>query len=188
MDLDEILMTAEEGMDKAVDHLKHELRGVRTGRASSALVEFVKVECYGAQTDLRSVALINVPEPSQIVVKPFDPATVHEIAKGIEKAGLGLNPNVDGKQIRLNIPALSGDRRNQLIASVKQMGEQAKITIRNARRDANKQVDASVKDKAAHLSEDDADGAKEEVQTLTKQYEGQVEEKVASKSKEVQVI
>ncbi len=188
MELDEILLTAEESMDKSVDYLKGELRGVRTGRASTGLVEFVKVECYGAETDLRSVAMISVPEPTQIVIKPFDPSTVHEIAKGIEKSGLGLNPNVDGKQIRLNIPPLSGERRNQLIASVKQMGEQAKVAIRNARRDANKHADGAAKDKSAHLSEDDVSDAKEEVQELTKKYETQVEELVNAKTKEIQEI
>lgn len=188
MDIDTTLLEAEEAMDKAVDYLKSELRGVRTGRATSGLVEYVKVEAYGTESDLRQLAMINVPEPTQIVVKPFDPATVKDIAKGIEKAGIGLNPQIDGKQIRLNIPPLSGDRRNQLIGSVKQMGEQAKITIRNARRDANKHLDQVAKDKTQHASEDDIKGAKDEVQELLKKHEATVDEAVETKTKEIQQV
>ena len=188
MDLDESLLTCEEAMDKAVDYLKHELRGVRTGRASTAMVEFVKVDYYGVQTELRQLALINVPEPTQILIKPFDASSTKDIGKAIEAAGLGLNPVVEAKQIRLNLPALSGDRRTQLISSVKHMGEQAKVAIRNARRDANKHVDQTVKDKTQHLSEDAADGAKDDVQKLLKKYEGEVDKLIASKTKEVQEV
>lgn len=188
MDLDTILLEAEEAMDKALDYAKSELRGVRTGRATPGLVEFVKVEVYGGETDLRSVALITAPEPTQILVKPFDPSTVNEIAKGIEKAGLGLNPNVDGKQIRLNIPSLSGDRRKQLIASVKQMGEQAKVSFRNARRDANKHIDQIGKDKSAGVSEDAVSGAKDDVQELLKKYEAQMDQLVGDKTTEIETV
>lgn len=188
MDLETILLEAEEAMDKAVDYVKNEMRGVRTGRAQPGMVEFVKVECYGAETDLRSVAMISAPEPTQIVVKPFDPSTVHEISKGIERAGLGLNPMVDGKQIRLNIPALSGDRRKQLVASVKQMGEHAKVTIRNARRDGNKAIDTLGKDKSAGLSEDAVAGAKEEMQELLKKYEATVDSHVGDKQREIETV
>jgi ribosome recycling factor len=185
MDLDTIQMDAEEAMDKGVEYLKKELGGIRTGRATTGLVEFVKVEAYGAETDLRSLAMVTVPEPTQLLIKPFDPSTVSDIVKGIERAGLGLNPMKDGKTIRLNIPPLSGDRRKQLIASVKSMGEDAKITIRNARRDANKHIDAAEKDKSLHLSEDDVKAAKDEVQNLVKQYESQVEILVSEKTAQI---
>jgi ribosome recycling factor len=188
MDLDEIQLTCEESMDKAVDHLKHELRGVRTGRASTAMVDFVKVDYYGAQTELRQLARITIPEPTQILIKPFDASCVKDIGKAIEAAGLGLNPVVEAKQIRLSLPALSGDRRMQLMASVKQMGEQAKISIRNARRDGNKHVDQAAKDKSLHLSEDNVDDAKDEIQKLLKTYESNVDVLVAAKSKEVQEV
>ncbi len=188
MDLDTIMLEAEEAMEKAVDYLKKELTGVRTGRASTGLVEFVKVEAYGAESDLRSLAMVTVPEPTQILIKPFDPSTTSDIVKGIEKAGLGLNPMVDGKQVRLNIPPLSGERRKQLVASVKQMGEQAKVTIRNARRDANKHIDAAEKDKDLHLSEDDVKGTKDEVQDLVKKYEGTVESLVSEKSEDIETV
>ncbi len=188
MDLDSILLEAEEAMDKALEYLKKELSGVRTGRASPGLVEFVKVEAYGAESDLRSLAMVSVPEPTQIHIKPFDPSTVTDIVKGIEKAGLGLNPMVDGKMVRLNIPPLSGDRRKQLIGSVKQMGEQAKVTIRNARRDANKHIDAAEKDKDQHLSEDDVKGAKDDVQELVKKHETAVDDAVSTKSTEIEEV
>ena len=188
MDLDTLLLEAEEAMDKALAYLQNEMRGIRTGRASPGLVEYVKVEAYGSESDLRSLAMISVPEPTQIHVKPFDPSTVSDIVKGIEKAGLGLNPMVDGKVVRLNIPPLSGDRRKQLIASVKQMGEQAKITVRNARRDANKHADQAAKDKSLGLSEDAVASTKDDVQELVKKHEAQIEELVAAKSKEIEEV
>ena len=188
VDLDEILMTAEEQMEKAIDYLKNELRGVRTGRASTGLVEFVKIEAYGAVSDLRQLAMVSVPEPTQLAIKPYDPSTVQAILKGLQNAGLGLNPVAEGKMVRVNIPALTSERRQQLAGNVKQMGEQAKITVRNARRDANKDVDSAAKDKTNHLPEDEAKQAKDEIQELTKKYEGQIDELVSHKTKEIQEV
>ncbi len=188
MDLDEALLTAEEAMEKGVEYLRHELRGVRTGRASTGLVEFIKIEYYGSMTDLRQLASITIPEPTQLLIKPFDAGSVQAIIKGIQAAGLGLNPMGEGKQIRLNLPALSGDRRQQLVGSVKQMGEQAKITIRNARRDGNKHIDQAGKDKSLGVSEDMVEQAKTEVQDLVKKYETLVDELINAKIKEVQEI
>ncbi len=188
MDLDEALLTAEEAMDKAVDYLKQELRGVRTGRASTGLVEFIKIDYFGSPTDLRSLAMVSTPEPTQIVIKPFDPSSLSAIEKGIQQAGLGLNPVPEGKQLRVSMPALSGERRQQLVGSVKQMGEQAKITIRNARRDANKHIDQAGKDKSLSLSEDQVDDAKNEVQNLVKKYEGRVDDLITKKTDEVMEV
>ena len=188
MDLDTALLEAEESMEKAVDYLKNELRGVRTGRASPALVEFVKVNYYGSATDLRQLAVISVPEPTQIVIKPFDASSIQEIKKAIETSGLGLNPVVEAKQIRLALPSLSGERRNQLVNSVRQMGEKAKVSIRNTRRDANKHVETAAKDKASAVSEDEVEKAKEDVQELLKKYEGLVDTAINAKIKEVQDI
>ena len=185
MDIDEILLECEENMDKAVDYFKGELRGVRTGRASPALVEYVKVDYYGSMADLRSLANISVPEPTQLLIKPYDAAAIEAIVKGIQTAGLGLNPMKEGKQIRLNLPPLSGERRQQLANSVKQMAEQAKIAIRNTRRDANKHIDQLAKDKSAHLPEDQAKAAKDEVQKLTDRHERAVDELYEAKRKEV---
>jgi ribosome recycling factor len=188
MDLNTIEKEASASMHKAVDYLKSELKGVRTGRATPSLIEFVKVEAYGTESELRSLAMVQAPEPSQLLVKPFDPGTVQEIIKGIEKAGLGLNPQADGKQVRITIPALSGDRRKELIASCKSMGEQAKVTIRNARRDANKHIDQLKNDKSQGLSEDDIKGSKDEVQELTKKYEGEVDALVDGKAKQIEEV
>ncbi len=188
MDIDECLLTCEESMDKTVDYLKNELRGVRTGRASTALVEYIKVDYYGAPTELRQLAMINVPEPTQILIKPFDASCTKEIGKAIEASGLGLNPTVEAKQVRLNLPPLSGERRTQLIGSIKQMGEQAKVAIRNARRDANKHIDQAIKDKSLHHSEDDAEAAKNDVQELLKKHEGLVDDLIGAKTKEIQEV
>lgn len=188
MDLDEALLTAEESMDKTVDYLKNELRGVRTGRASTGLVEFIKVDYYGSPTDLRQLAVIAIQDATNIVIKPFDASSLSEISKAIQASGLGLNPITEAKQIRIALPPLSGERRNQLIGSVKKMGEDAKIALRNARRDGNKNIDTAAKDKANPLSEDEVEKAKEDVQDLLKKYEGQVDAAVAAKTQEIQQI
>lgn len=185
MDLDEILLTCEDGMDKAVAYLTSELKGVRTGRATTALVDFVKVDCYGSMTDLRSIAQVSVPEPTQLLIKPFDPGTLQSIVKAIQSAGLGLNPMSEGKQIRVSLPPLSGDRRKQLAGSVKQMGEQAKIAIRNVRRDSNKHLEQAAKDKASGIGEDQAKHGKDEIQKLTDQHEKKIDELLAAKTREI---
>jgi len=188
MDLNKIKTEATASMTKAVDYLRSELKGVRTGRATPALVEFVKIEAYGTESELRSLAMVQAPEPTQLLIKPFDPGTVNDIIKGIEKAGLGLNPRADGKQVRISIPALSGDRRKELIASCKSMGEQAKVSIRNARRDANKHIDQAEKDKSLGLSEDQVKSAKDDVQNLLKKHESEVDAAVADKSKQIEEV
>jgi ribosome recycling factor len=182
-DPDTILLSAEESMEKGLDYLKHELRGIRTGRASPAMVEYVKVEYYGASTDLKSLAIITVPEPTQILIKPFDAGSLSDIKRGIEAAGLGFNPMVEGKQLRINVPPLSGDRRQQLMGKVKKLGEETKVVLRNARRDANKHAD--VLKGAGHHSEDEIETLKTEIQELLKKYEGEVDKKVEEKSKEI---
>ncbi len=187
-DPDTILLELEESMSKSVDYLSKELRGVRTGRASPSLVEFVKVDYYGASTDLKALAAVSVPEPSQLLIKPFDAGAIPEIKKAIENSGLGLNPVVDGKQVRLNIPALSGERRKQLVNHCKKLGEEAKIALRNARRDANKIADGLKNQPGIAISEDEIKTIHNEIQELLKKYEGQVDEMVAKKSKEVEEV
>lgn len=185
MDLDDILLQADESMDKAVEYLRSELKGIRTGRATPALVEYVKVDYFGSMTDLRQLAQISVPESTQLLIKPFDASSVNEIAKAIQAAGLGLNPNVEGKAIRLNLPPLSVERRKQLATSTKQMGEQAKVAIRNARRDANKAVDTAAKDKTLHIAEDQAKDAKDQINEMTKDHETKVDQMLEDKAKEI---
>ena len=188
MDIEMVLLEAEEAMEKGVNHCKHEMRGLRTGRATPALVEYVKVEAYGAETDLRQLARITVPEATQLLIKAFDKSTVGAIVKAIEKAGLGLNPMAEGDSVRINLPPMSGDRRNQLVSEAKKYGEEAKVTIRNARRDGNKHIDQAGKDKSLGLSEDDIKSAKDDMQDLTKKYEGTVDELVDAKAKEIQEV
>ena len=188
MDINTIQKDAKASMHKAVEYLKSELKGVRTGRATPALIEFVKVEAYGTESELRTLGMVQAPEPTQLLVKPFDPGTVNDIVKGIEKAGLGLNPQPDGKQIRISIPPLSGDRRKELIGSCKQMGEAAKVTIRNARRDANKHIDQCEKDKSLGLSEDDIKSAKDDIQSLLKKNEAEVDSLVGAKAKQIEEV
>lgn len=188
MDINSIEKEASAQMHKAVEYLKSELKGVRTGRASPSLIEFVKIEAYGTESELRSLAMVQAPEPSQLLVKPFDPGTVQDIIKGIEKAGLGLNPQADGKQVRISIPALSGDRRKELIGSCKSMGEQAKVAIRNSRRDANKHIDQLKNDKSLGLSEDDIKAAKDDIQGLLKKNESEVDDLVSAKAKQIEEV
>lgn len=185
-DPDTILLETEEHMEKGVDYLKHEMKGIRTGRATPAMIEFVKVEYYGASTDLKSLAIISVPEPTQLLVKPFDAGSIGDIKRGIEAAGLGLNPMAEGKQLRINVPPLSGERRQQLISKCKKLGEETKVVLRNARRDGNKLADALKA--AGHHSEDEIETLKTEVQDLLKRYESEVDKIIEQKTKEVSEI
>jgi len=183
MPVDDILLECEEHMEKATEHLRNELRGIRTGRASPALVEHVKVDYYGSQTDLRSIAVISIPEATQILIKPFNPQDIRAIEKAISESKLGLTPHSDGKQLRLNLPPLSQERRLQLVGQTKTFGEAAKVAIRNARRDANKLLDAEQKGKI--ITEDEDARGREQVQELTKQYEAKVDELLEHKRKEI---
>ena len=164
-DPDTILLETEEHMEKALDHLKNELRGVRTGRASPAMVEYLKVDYYGSMTDLKALAAISVPEPTQLLIKPFDAGAMSGIKQAIEKSGLGLNPIMEAKQVRLQIPAMSQERRVKDAARIKKMGEEAKVSIRNVRRDANKHADGL---KSTGLPEDEAKTLHDEIQGLLK--------------------
>lgn len=183
MDRDEILLDAEERMEKAVEHLRHELVGVRTGRASPGLVESVRVDYYGSQTPLKQMANISAPEAQLLVVRPFDVSALKEIERAIQASDLGLTPNNDGKVIRLNVPSLSGEQRKRLGARVKDLAEEARVAVRNVRRDANKHADTAEKNK--EMSEDDRDKLKEEIQELTKEYEKKVNEMADKKSTEI---
>ena len=183
MTSDEILFDAEERMEKAVQVLQDSMRGLRTGRATPALVDSVRVEYYGSPTPLKQMANITAPEPSLIVIRPFDPSVLKDIEKAILASELGLTPMNDGKLIRLAIPSLSGERRKQLTGRVKDLAEEARVAIRNVRRDANKHADQSEKDKV--LTEDECEQTKEQVQDLTKKFESKVNELADKKSAEI---
>jgi ribosome recycling factor len=175
-------------MAKAIEFFKQELRGVRTGRATPGLIEHFKVEVssYGSTMELRELATISVPQPTTLLVKPFDPGTLKDIEKALQTSSLGVTPMNDGKAIRLPIPPLSGERRQQLIQQVKKMAEAQKVTVRNARRDANKTIDTQQKEKA--ISEDQAKDTKDHIQTLTSKHEAEIDTVITAKAKEIEEI
>ena len=183
MDHDEILLDCEDRMEKAVGVYQGQLQGLRTGRATPALVDSLRVEAYGAPTPLKQLANVSVPEPQQIVIRPFDPGVINDIVTAIQASELGLAPNSDGRLVRLNVPSLSTERRRQLVSRVKELAEEARVAIRNIRRDANKHAEQGEKQKL--FSEDDRDQAKDEIQELTKRFEGKVNNLASSKETEV---
>jgi len=184
MDADDILLDVEERMEKTVDRLKHNLAGIRTGRANPGLVDTLRVEAYGSPTPLKQLANVGAPEPTQIVIRPFDPGTIKDIEKAILSSDLGYNPQSDGRLIRINVPALSGEVRRKMVGRIKELAEEGKVSIRNIRRDGNKAADTAEKEKT--LSEDQREGLKEEIQELTKKYEKIVVE--AAKDRETEVL
>jgi ribosome recycling factor len=183
MTSEEILFDAEERMEKAVNVFRDELRGLRTGRATPALVDMIRVEYYGSPTPLRQLAQISTPDPQQILIKPYDQGSIKDVEKAIRSSDLGMSPNSDGKMIRLIVPPMSGEQRQKMVARIKKSAEEAKVACRNIRRDANKHFDQAEKDK--ELTEDERDKGKEQVQTLLKTYEEKVTELADKKSKEV---
>ncbi len=184
MPIDDIILLVEDEMDSAVKYLRAEFAGIRTGRASSGLVDHLKVEYYGSPTDLRQLASIATPEANLIVIKPFDPTGIKDIEKAIKASDLGINPMMDGKIIRLQVPPLSMERRQQLIGQLKKMAEASRVTLRNARRDGNKTADKEQKD--SQMTEDECKNCKELIQDLIKKFEGQVNEALAAKTVEIQ--
>jgi ribosome recycling factor len=183
MTSDEILLDAEERMEKAVNVFRDELRGLRTGRATPALVDSLRVEYYGSPTPLKQLAQINTPDPQQIVIRPFDQSALKEIERAIRSSDLGMSPNNDGKLIRLQVPPMSGEQRQKLATRIKKSAEESKVACRNIRRDANKAFDQAEKGK--EMTEDERDRGKDEVQKLLKQYEDKVAEMADKKTKEI---
>ncbi len=184
MNIKPIVDETREKMQKGVEFLEQNLKGLRTGRPTPALVDGIKVEAYGNPMPLNQVATISVPDSNQIVVKPFDPSTCTAIEKAILKSDLGITPETDGKVVRLNVPMMSQEQRDKLASKVKEMSEEARITVRNIRRDQNKIVEAAKKD--GELSEDLEHDAKEEIQKLTKDMETAIDELAADRVKQIQ--
>lgn len=183
MDADEILMDVEERMEKARDVLKSDLSGIRTGRANPGLVDSLRVDVYGSPTPMKQLASVGAPEPTQIVIRPYDPGTIKDIEKAILASDLGFTPQNDGRVIRLNVPPLSTEVRRKLVGRIKDLTEAAKVAIRNIRRDGNKAAEQSEKDKI--LTEDDCERIQKEIQDLTKRYEDDVTKLAKSKETEV---
>ncbi len=181
--MDEILKTAREKMEKSLEVLRRDMAKVRTGRASSAIVEDLKVEYYGTLTPLKSIASISTPDPRTIMISPYDKNALGDIEKAINKSDLGLPPQNDGHVIRLNIPELTEERREQLVKEVRRKGEEGRVSIRNIRREANDAV--KKKEKAKELSEDLAREALEKIQKLTDEFIEKVDEIVKHKEKDI---
>ncbi len=183
MTVDDILLDVEERMEKAVARLKTNLAGIRTGRANPGLVDSLKVDAYGSQMPMKQLASVACPEPMQIVIRPFDPTTMKDIEKAIIASDLGFTPQNDGKVIRLNIPAMSAETRKKLVARIRELTEEAKVSLRNIRRDGMKNAEKGEKDKL--FSENDRDAAQEEIQNLIKKYEKDVDDLSKNREKDV---
>ena len=184
MAADDILFDVEERMDKAITHLKQSLAGIRTGRANPGLVDTLKVEVYGSQTPMKQLASVGAPEPQQILIRPYDPSTIKDIERAIVNSNLGLAPQNDGRVIRINVPPLTTDTRKKLVARIKELTEEAKVSVRNVRRDGNKAAEVSEKD--GGLTEDELEQVKNDIQELTKKYEGMATD--MSKKREDEVM
>ena len=177
------IKSARERMKKALAHTTDMLRGIRTSRASSALVDNIRVDYYGTPTPLNQVAQVSVPEPRTLVIKPFDMNAIKDIEKALQKSDLGIAPSNDGKVVILNLPPLSGDQREKYVAKAKEICEEGRVTLRNLRRAANK--DAAHQLKAKDITEDVCHDLHDDVQELLKEFEGHVGELFDKKSKEI---
>jgi ribosome recycling factor len=180
---DEVLKETRRKMDKVLEAMARDLSRVRTGRASVAILEGIKVECYDTSMPLSQVASLAAPESRLLTVQPWDSAVLGDIERAILKSDLGLNPVNDGKIIRLPIPALTTERRKELVKMVKRMEEEAKVAVRNARREANEDFKEMKKEKI--LSEDEAHRGQDEVQKVTDEYVKKVEAQSAEKEQEI---
>ena len=185
MTVETILAEAKKRMKASLETLHKELATVRTGRANASILDAVQVEYYGTHMPLNQIASVSVPEPCMLLIQPFDKGAMKAIETAILKSELGLNPANDGNVIRLPIPPLTEERRKELTRVVNKMGEEIKTAIRNIRRDANEDVKKLEKDKNAHLSEDAAKKALDDIQKLTDQFVKEVDETVKHKDAEI---
>jgi ribosome recycling factor len=179
----DVLDEADERMEEAVSYLQSELKTIRAGRASPAMLENVTVEYYGSQTPLNQVASVSAPQPDLLVVQPFDRNAMEDIERGIMTADLGLNPNNDGEKIRIPIPPLSEERRKELVENARERAEEAKISIRNIRRDAKNEIQRVVEDE--NLSEDVRYGAEEDLQDVTDAHTDRVDTLLEKKKEKI---
>lgn len=182
----ETLKDAETRMKGAIQSLESDISGIRTGRASSALVDKIQVEYYGAPTPLLQLATISVPEPRSLMIKPFDPSTMKDIERAILASDLGITPNNDGKAIRLNLPPLTEDRRKDLVKVVKNRVEEARIAVRNVRRDVMKDLKEIENEKMA--SEDERKSGEADLQKLTDKYIVEIDETGERKQEEIMEV
>lgn len=176
----------EEKSKKTIAVLKEELNTVRAGRANPALLDRVMVDYYGTPSPLKNIANVSVPDPRTLMISPFDPKSIHDIEKAINVANIGINPSNDGKCIRLVIPQVTEERRKELTKTVKKMGEDAKVAIRNLRREANDEIKKL--EKAHELTEDEAKKGLDDIQKATDKTVKEIDEVVAAKEKEIMEV
>jgi ribosome recycling factor len=181
--LNDIYADAQDRMKKALENLDQDYKRLRTGRASVALVDGIRVEYYGASTPLSQLATLTIPEPRTIMIQPWDTSVIGEVEKAILKSELGLTPMNDGKAIRINIPMLTADRRKELVKLAKKMAEESKVAIRNIRRDVNEMIKDLKKEK--EISEDEGFKAQEETQKITDDFIKKADEIYSAKEKEI---
>jgi ribosome recycling factor len=184
--INDVIADAVERMDKALESLRHDLRSVRTGRASPALLERVMVDYYGTPTPLQQVSTVTVPEPQILLIRPYSPSDLSAIEKAITKSDLGLTPNNDGQQIRLVIPSLTEERRRDLTKTVSRRAEEARVAVRNIRRDAIH--DLREMEKESMISEDDLKRGQDRIQTKTDDYIKLVDDTARDKDEEIMRI
>ncbi len=182
----EVQKNIEERMAKTISVLKEELNTVRAGRANQALLDRVMVEYYGSPTPLKNLSNVSVPDPRTLLITPFDPKSIGNIEKAINIANLGINPSNDGKSIRLVIPQVTEERRKELTKIIKKIGEDAKIAVRNIRRDSNDEL--KKKEKATEITEDDLKKALDDVQKSTDKCIKDIDELIAKKDKEIMEV
>jgi ribosome recycling factor len=183
---DDILLEAEEKMEKSEKVVVNEFAGVRTGKASAALVENIMVEVYGSQMRIRELAGITTPEPRQLVIQPWDANSLHPVEKAIQKANLGLNPTVQGKIIRISFPELSQERRQEFVKITKKMAEDGRVAVRHVRRDAMEQLKKHKHDSG--ITEDQEKQAEKDLQKLTDDYIAKIDQHLAHKEKEIMTV
>ena len=181
-----MLTQYEEKMQKSVENLEAEYATIRAGRANPNILNKIKVEYYGVSTPMQQLANISVPEARTLVIAPWEPSLVKEIEKAIMNSDLGITPNNDGRNIILNFPELTEDRRKELVKDIKKKGEGAKVAIRNIRRDANDAIKKM--EKNGDISEDELKDNEDKIQKLTDKYVGQIDKAVESKSKEIMTV
>lgn len=181
--IDDVKQEAKDLMDKAIDSLKRDFNRVRTGRASASILDAVRADYYGQPTALNQMASVSVPEARLIMIQPWDPKSCGEIEKAILKSDLGLTPQNDGKVVRISIPPLTEERRRDLVKVIRKMGEETKVAVRNARREANEMLKEYKNE--GDISEDDMRRGQTEVQKITDDYTAKVDALLAEKEKEI---
>lgn len=182
----EAIKKMSEKMDKAIEALRKDLAGIRTGRASLSIFDHVMVDYFGTPTPINHVATLSVPESRLITIQPWDPKVIVDIERAIQKSDLGLNPSNDGKIIRIAIPPLTEERRKQIVKQVYKRGEEAKITLRNLRRASNDEMKKIEKEE--HVSEDETKRSMDDIQKITDSYIKNVDEIVSHKEEEVMEV